>query len=342
MIKSVREVIEMIHAMSLTALPFKMIKEGTKVAEYRLYDEKRKKVNVGDRIVFTCLDDGETLTVTVTEISVYDSFLQLFTQRGGKECGCKKMSAEQLALSMREYYSAEEEQKYGAVAIGIRLIGPELKIIGRVRNDFPTKFGLPRQSGGANSIKGRIELLPEYRKKEALRGLEEYSHLWALWGFSLAEREDWSPTVRPPRLGGNTRMGVFATRSPFRPNSIGMSCLKIEKIDSDCNIWVSGCDMCDGTPVYDIKPYLPFADICNDAVGGFSDKTKDYSVKVEIPSGLCERLSDQQLEELINALRDDPRPAYKREDKKEYGFTYAGKEIRFFSDGDTLTVTDII
>lgn len=332
----------MTHEMKLYSEPFEKIYSGIKTAEYRLFDQKRQKISVGDEIIFTNTESGEKLTATVTELTVYKSFYELFSARGGSECGCKGVSAEKLALSMREYYTPEDESRYGVVAIGIKLTGPHLNIIARVRNDFPTKFGLPRQAGLVEDIKGYIEFLPEYRVKEAFRGLDGYSHLWILWGFSLAEREGWSPTVRPPRLGGNTRMGVFATRSPFRPNSIGMSCVKIEKVDiQNCIIYISGADMCDGTPVYDIKPYLSFTDSHPDAVCGFADEKKDYAVEVHIPEELKEKIPPEKLQGLIGALSDDPRPAYKRDEEKEYGFSYAGKEIKFVSHSGVLTVTEI-
>lgn len=333
----------MTHEMNLANEPFESIYNGIKTAEYRLYDEKRKNISVGDDIVFTNRDTGDTIKVTVTYIKVFESFFELFSSLGCEGEPYRHWTAEQLAESMREFYSEEEEGKYGTVAIGIRIAGPTLKVIGRIRNDFPTKFGLPRQAGLVEEIKGYIEFLPEYRVKEAFRGIEGYSHIWILWGFSLAEREDWSPTVRPPRLGGNTRMGVFATRSPFRPNSIGMSCVKLEKVDTEnCILHISGADMCDGTPVYDIKPYLSFADSVPDAVSGFADEKKDYSVEVIIPDHLKQKLPADKLAGLIGALRDDPRPAYKRETEKEYGFKYAGKEIKFVSHGGVLKVTDII
>lgn len=335
--------IDLIHNMFLAAEPFDSIYNGIKTAEYRLYDEKRKKVAVGDTIIFTNRDTGETVKTAVTYIKTFDCFLSLFSALGCEGEPYRRWTAQQLADSMRAYYTEEAEKEHGVVAIGIQLIGPALKIIGRVKNDFPTKFGLPRQGGLVEEIKGYIEFLPQYRVKEALRGLEGYSHIWILWGFSKAEREDWSPTVRPPRLGGNTRMGVFATRSPFRPNSIGMSCVRLEKIDCEKGIlYVSGTDMCDGTPVYDIKPYLSFADSVPDAVSGFADEKKDYEIEVVIPDGLKEKLPAEKLAGLIGALRDDPRPAYKRSDDKVYGFTYAGKEIKFISGEGVLTVTDII
>lgn len=332
----------MIHNMMLASVPFAGIYNGTKTVEYRLYDEKRKKISVGDTIVFTNRDNGDTVKVSVTYIKVFSSFFELFSELGC-EGEYRRFSPLQLAESMREYYTEEDETKYGTVALGIRLIGPELRIIARVKNDFPTKFGLPRQGGLVDEIKGIVKFLPEYRVKEALKGLDGYSHIWVIWGFSLAQREEWSPTVRPPRLGGNTRMGVFATRSPYRPNSLGMSCLKLLSIDEEKGeLHVAGMDMCDGTPVYDIKPYLSFTDSKPEAVCGFADEKKDYSVNAVIPDELKEMLPADKLEGLLGALRDDPRPAYKREEEKEYGFSYAGKEIKFVYKDGTLTVTQII
>lgn len=333
----------MIHNMMLAGEPFESIYNGTKTVEYRLYDEKRKKISVGDSIVFTNRDSGDTVKVSVTYVKVFSSFFELFSALGCEGEPYRRWSPEQLAESMREYYTSDQEKEHGTVAIGIRLVGPEMRVIARVKNDFPTKFGLPRQGGLVDEIKGIIKFLPEYRVKEALKGLEGYSHIWVIWGFSLAEREDWSPTVRPPRLGGNTRMGVFATRSPYRPNSIGMSCLKLLKIDGEKGeLYVAGMDMCDGTPVYDIKPYLSFTDSKPDAVSGFADEKKDYSVKVVIPKELEDKLPEEKLEGLMGALRDDPRPAYKREEEKEYGFAYAGKEIKFVYKDGALVVTEII
>ncbi len=333
----------MIHNMMLANEPFESIYNGTKTAEYRLYDEKRKKISVGDTIVFTNRDTGDTVKVSVTYIKVFASFVALFSALGCEGEPYRRWTAQQLADSMGEYYTAQQEKEYGVVAIGIRLVGPELRIIARVKNDFPTKFGLPRQAGLVDEIKGKIEFLPEYRVKEALRGLEGYSHIWVIWGFSHAEREAWSPTVRPPRLGGNTRMGVFATRSPYRPNSVGMSCLKLESIDSENGVLhVSGMDMCSGTPVYDIKPYLTFTDSKPEAVCGFAEEKKDYSIEVIIPDEIGKKLSKEKLAGLMGALSDDPRPAYKREEEKEYGFSYAGKEIKFVYKDGALVVTEIV
>lgn len=328
--------------MKLASEPFKNIYDGIKTAEYRLYDDKRKSISVGDNIVFTNRDTGETLKVSVTYVKTYGSFFELFSDLGCEGEPYKRLSPQQLADSMREYYTEQDEKENGVCAIGIRLIGPEMRIIARIENDFPTKFGLPRQAGLVEEIKAKIIFLPEFRVKEAFRGLDGYSHLWILWGFSHAERESWSPTVRPPRLGGNTRMGVFATRSPFRPNSIGISSVKIEDIDTEkCIITVSGADMCNGTPIYDIKPYLAFTDSHPDALGGFADENKDYSVEVDIPDDLKKKIPEDKISGLLGALRDDPRPAYKRSEEKEYGFLYGGMEIKFICRDGKLTVISV-
>ena len=333
----------MVHNMMLASEPFESIYNGIKTAEYRLYDEKRKKISVDDIIVFTNRENGDTVKVSVTYVKVFESFFELFSVLGCEGEPYRHWSARQLADSMRKYYTEEQEKAHGVAAIGIRVIGPTLRIIARAKNDFPTKFGLPRQSGLVSEIKGKIEFLPEYRVKEAFRGLEGYSHIWVIWGFSHAEREEWSPTVRPPRLGGNARMGVFATRAPYRPNSIAMSCLKLERTDEKNGVlYVSGMDMCSGTPVYDIKPYLTFADSKPEAICGFAREKEDYSVQAVIPKELEDKLPPDKLKGLMGALKDDPRPAYKREEEKEYGFSYAGKEIKFVYKNGVLEVTDIL
>ena len=222
----------------------------------------------------------------------------------------------------------------------------DMKIIAKIHNDFKEKFGIPRQSGLSGELTSRIVFEPEYRNPDALRGIDGYSHLWLIWQFSEALREDWSPTVRPPRLGGNKRVGVFATRSPYRPNPIGLSSVKLEKIeqtrDEGTVLIVSGADLLDGTPIYDIKPYLSFTDSHPEATDGFAGEKKDYSVEVIIPDDLKEKIPPEKRAGLIGALRDDPRPAYKRDEEKEYGFAYAGMEIKFVSRAGVLTVTDII
>ena len=333
--------IDLIHNMFLATEPFDSIYNGIKTAEYRLYDEKRKKVAVGDTIIFTNRDTGDTVKTAVTYIKTFDNFLSLFSALGCEGEPYRRWTARQLADSMRAYYTEEAEKEHGVVAIGIQLIGPALKIIGRVKNDFPTKFGLPRQGGLVEEIKGYIEFLPQYRVKEALRGLEGYSHIWILWGFSKAEREDWSPTVRPPRLGGNTRMGVFATRSPFRPNSIGMSCVRLEKIDCEKGIlYVSGTDMCDGTPVYDIKPYLSFADSVPDAVSGFADTAGERRVEVEFPEDLLHRVPEDKRAALTEVLENDPRPSYQNDSERIYGLAFGGLNVKFTVDEGVLYVID--
>lgn len=220
-----------------------------------------------------------------------------------------------------------------------------MKIIARIRTDFKEKFGIPRQSGLVDSLRARIVFEPEYRVREALRGIEDFSHLWLIWEFSEAKREDWSPTVRPPRLGGNKRVGVFATRSPFRPNPIGLSSVKLIGVehsaaDGDVLI-VSGADLMDGTPIYDIKPYLPFTDSHPDAKGGFADEKKEYSIEVEIPEGIAKAVPAERLEEIKELLAQDPRPSYHDDEDREYGMTYAGLDISFKMIDGRLEVTKI-
>ena len=220
----------------------------------------------------------------------------------------------------------------------------ELEVIARIRNDFPTKFGLPRQAGLAPSLRSKIVFEPAYRVPEALRGLEGFSHIWLIWGFSATSGTPtrpgsefhWSPTVRPPRLGGNVRMGVFATRSPFRPNPIGLSSVRLESIEEDgANgrvLIVSGADLMDGTPIYDIKPYLPGVDAHPEAADGFVGTHAQQLLEVELAPELAERLSPSQQSALREILAQDPRPAYHAahpDPKRIYGFTYAGLEIHF-------------
>lgn len=218
-----------------------------------------------------------------------------------------------------------------------------MKIIAHIETDFTTKFGIPRQSGIIAEAEGRIIFEKEYRVKEAFRELEGFSHIWILWQFSEAVREDWSPTVRPPMLGGNKRVGVFATRSPFRPNNIGLSAVKLEKIeyteDLGPVLYVKGADLMNGTPIYDIKPYLPFADSIPDAVGGFADKTEDRTLSVSYPEELLAKIPQKKRELLKAILADDPRPTYKTDSDREYGFAFAGFEIGFTVKDGLLTVT---
>ena len=219
-----------------------------------------------------------------------------------------------------------------------------LHIIARISTPFGEKFGVPRQSGLVDTA-AKIVFEPQFRSIEAVRGLEGFSHLWLIWGFHKAQKDTWSPTVRPPRLGGNTRMGVFATRSPFRPNPIGLSVVKLEKIVKDGEngtvLVVSGADMMDGTPVYDIKPYIPYADCHPEAVGGFTQTTEKRRVDVVIPSGLTQMLPPEKMDALMGILREDPRPAYQEDPERVYGFAYAGFNVRFRVSEGVLTVTDI-
>jgi len=220
-----------------------------------------------------------------------------------------------------------------------------IKVIAHIRSDFSTKFGIPRQSGLVDSLKATIVFEPEYRAAEAFRGLEGYSHIWLIWKFSQAVREDWSPTVRPPRLGGNTRMGVFASRSPYRPNPIGLSSVKLERIELDSPegpvLHVSGADLMDGTPIYDIKPYLPYVDCHTEATGGFALQTREGVIEVECPAQLLERLPADHREALLDVLAQDPRPAYQNDADRVYGMEFAGFEVKFRADEKLLTVEDI-
>lgn len=216
-----------------------------------------------------------------------------------------------------------------------------------IKTDFPTKFGIPRQSGLMPSSFAEIVFEPEYRDANALRGLEGFSHLWLIWGFSAIEQsERFSPMVKPPRLGGNTRMGVFATRSPFRPNPVGLSSVRLESIEPRPNagsvLIVSGADLMDGTPIYDIKPYLPFTDIHPDAVGGFSDAHTDDTLQVVFPEPLLEIIPESKRAALIEALQQDPRPAYCDDPQRRYGFYYAGFDVRFTVADGIVTVSEIV
>lgn len=217
-----------------------------------------------------------------------------------------------------------------------------MKIIGHIHTDFTTKFGIPRQSGIVKEAAGKIVFEKEYRIKEAFRGLDGFSHIWILWQFSEAVRENWSPTVRPPMLGGNKRVGVFATRSPYRPNNIGLSAVKLEKIDLETNegpvLYVSGVDLMDGTPIYDVKPYLPYADSIPDAVGGFADEVENKELEVIFPSELADIVPEEKMPALMGILSDDPRPTYKEDSDREYGMEFGGYEIGFKVKDGVLTV----
>ncbi len=221
-----------------------------------------------------------------------------------------------------------------------------MKIIAHIKTDFPTKFGLPRQSGLNSEIKGKIVFEKQYRNPDAFRGLEDFSHIWILWKFSVTDREEWSPTVRPPLLGGNKRIGVFATRSPFRPNPIGMSSVRLEKIEYTADLgpvlYVSGCDIMDNTPIYDIKPYLPYTDCHTDANGGFTDNLAERRLTVEIPEPLQKLIPEDKINELKSSLEMDPRPSYIDEAGRVYGFIFSGLEIKFIVENGTLTVINIL
>lgn len=225
-----------------------------------------------------------------------------------------------------------------------------MKPVAHIHTDFTTKFGVPRQSGLSPSSLGRIVFTPEYRNADALRGLDGYSHIWLLWDFSEAHRPEgeWSPTVRPPRLGGNTRMGVWATRSPFRPNPIGLSSVRLERIEWQTSdgptLIVSGADLMNGTPIFDIKPYLPFTDSHPDAKGGFAEEAnmRISPLEVQISMSSCSCLTPVQIETLREVLSQDPRPHYQNDDSRIYTMEYAGHEVRFKVQGSVLCVCEIV
>ena len=218
--------------------------------------------------------------------------------------------------------------------------------IAHIRSDFPTKFGIPRQAGLVEQLRARVIFEPPYRSIDALRGIEQFSHLWLIWHFSQAVREQWSPTVRPPRLGGNERLGVFATRSPFRPNPIGLSCVRLEGVETDGpqapRLLVSGADLMDGTPIFDIKPYIPYADCHPEASAGFTAPRQDSLLEVDVPPELLALVPEDKRAALLGVLRQDPRPAYQRQSGRVYGFGFAGLEVRFSVADDRLTVCDIV
>ena len=221
-----------------------------------------------------------------------------------------------------------------------------MKRIGTIKTGFASKFGVPRQSGLVPELKGTEVFDPEYLNADALRGLDGFSHIWLIWEFSEAVRDSWSPTVRPPRLGGNTRLGVFATRSPFRPNPIGLSCVRLESIELNTPegpvLHVSGADLMDGTPIYDIKPYIPYTDCVTDATSGFTGSVSMHKLNVIIPAQLEAKTKPQTLQALRGILAEDPRPRYQDDPEREYGFDYDGYAVKFkVPDSDTLTVTDI-
>lgn len=221
-----------------------------------------------------------------------------------------------------------------------------LRVIARMKSDFPSKFGIPRQSGLVDSLRSTIIFEPAFRNSDALRGIEDYTHLWIIWQFSEAVRSDWSATVRPPRLGGNTRMGVFATRSPFRPNALGLSSVRLLGVehtgDHGTVLHVAGADLMDGTPIFDIKPYIPYSDCHPDATGGFTDTARDFLLEVNFPANLLDLLPADKRSAAIDVLSHDPRPSYQNSAERVYGLTFAGFDIRFSVSDKTLTVVDVV
>ena len=218
-----------------------------------------------------------------------------------------------------------------------------IKPIAHIHTEFSEKFGVPRQSGLAGSLRGAIVFEPEYSNPDALRGLDGFSHLWLIWEFSANRSQGWQPTVRPPRLGGNERMGVFATRSPFRPNPLGLSCVEIDHIDMDGPvIYIKGADLMDGTPIYDIKPYISYADSHPDALGGYVDRLEERKLEVVLPEDLEDKIADKLLAaSLVEVLSLDPRPSYHDDPEREYGLSFAGMNVRFKVFLGILTVVSL-
>ncbi len=220
-----------------------------------------------------------------------------------------------------------------------------MTVVARVKSDFPSKFGIPRQSGLVPELESFVVFEPEFRNPDMLRGLEGFSHIWLIWNFSGNRQDGWSPTVRPPRLGGNTRMGVFATRSPFRPNPIGLSCVKLEEVilhsPQGPMLRVSGADLMDGTPIFDNKPYVPYADCQPNAVGGFADTAGEFLLTVDFSAALLENIPASRREALFGVLAHDPRPSYQRSPERVYGISFAGFNVRFRVEEDRLTVTEV-
>lgn len=220
-----------------------------------------------------------------------------------------------------------------------------LDVIAYIETDFPEKFGIPRQSGLVDELTGKIVFEPKYRSLDAVKGLEGYDYIWLLWEFQNVTRKHWSATVKPPRLGGNRCMGVFATRSPFRPNGIGLSCVKLDGIEETKEgpvLYVSGIDLRNGTPIYDIKPYLPMVDSHPEARGGFAEIVADYELQVEFPQNLLERFPIEKQNGIIGVLKQDPRPSYHEDPTRKYGVSYCGKDVHFTVDGKLLRVFDVV
>ena len=220
-----------------------------------------------------------------------------------------------------------------------------IQVIARIKSDFPTKFGIPRQSGLVDALRATVIFEPEFRNPDALRGIEDFSHLWLIWQFSEAVRTGWSPTVRPPRLGGNTRMGVFATRSPFRPNNLGLSSVRLLGVEQTASygtvLHIGGADLMDGTPIFDIKPYIPYGDSHPEATGGFTDTAGDFLLEVDFPDALLRILPEEKRAAAMGVLEHDPRPSYQKDPARVYGLSFAGYNLRFRVEEKKLTVLSV-
>ncbi|MBQ7455957.1 MAG: tRNA (N6-threonylcarbamoyladenosine(37)-N6)-methyltransferase TrmO [Clostridia bacterium] len=216
----------------------------------------------------------------------------------------------------------------------------EIRPVARIRSDFPQKFGIPRQSGLVDALEARVEFLPPYDRPEALRGIEGFSHLWLIWGFTETMTEEFRPTVRPPRLGGNRRVGVFASRAPYRPNGLGLSCVRLVRVEAGALV-VAGADLLDGTPIFDVKPYVPVSDLRPDAVGGYTEETRTHRLRVDFPESLLALVPPEKRDALRGVLACDPRPGYEDDPQTVYGLAFAGLDVGFSVEGDILTVTRV-
>lgn len=247
---------------------------------------------------------------------------------------------------MPSYNEIQKHMKEQHLKRSLGSKNPPMKMIARIRTDLPTKFGVPRQSGLIDALKAVIVFEPEYRNPDAIRGLEGFSHIWLIWQFSETVRDTWAPMVKPPRLGGNKRMGVFATRSPFRPNAIGLSSVRLDRIELDTELGpvlhVLGADLMDNTPIYDIKPYLPFTDSHPDATGGFADPLREYSLEVEFPEEMLNLIPMERREAIMGVLAYDPRPSYQNDPDRIYGVEFAGFDVRFKVQGKRLIVYEVV
>lgn len=278
-------------------------------------------------------------TLNIDEVYTIIRDINIASQKVAERNGMKRRGR-----IIKHYYGIDMPHYYYSVKKDVCEEYP-VKVIARIHSDFPSKFGIPHQSGRIPELKSEIVFEPPYRNREALRGIEEYTYIWLIWGFSENLREKWSPTVRPPRLGGNIRKGVFATRSPFRPNALGLSCVKLDKVEYCPKVGpvlhVLGADLMDQTPIFDIKPYLPYIESHPDAAGGFTDSIKDHRLFVEFPQELLQRIPEEKRSVLLEVLANDPRPGYQKDPGRAYGMPFGKQDVHFRVENSRLIVFDV-